>query len=169
LGAGALCRLVADYPDRFERVVFFLPAALEVPRPVVAKPRLSTLLAAVQANDPAAIAEAVAVEIPPAARNSPAAWAYLRERVEDLQRYGLSDALLSLPDQAPVIDRDQLRAVRVPALVLGCLGDDLHPAAVAEQLAAVLPQARLHLFDKPAVLWTNRAELRDQVAGFLNA
>jgi 3-oxoadipate enol-lactonase len=32
LGAAALCRLLADSPDRFERLVFFLPAVLDEPR-----------------------------------------------------------------------------------------------------------------------------------------
>ena len=40
LGAGALCRLLADRPDRFERLVFFLPAVLDEPRPEVSQRQL---------------------------------------------------------------------------------------------------------------------------------
>src|SRR4029453_3682141 len=47
MGAGALCRLLADTPDRFERVVLYLPAPLDGVRPPVAVARLSRLLAAV--------------------------------------------------------------------------------------------------------------------------
>jgi 3-oxoadipate enol-lactonase len=58
--------------------------------------------------------------------------------------------------------------VTAPALVIGCQGDDQHPVAVAEALAAALPRATLHVYDKPSVLWTNRSDLRDRISGFLN-
>ncbi|MFD0818937.1 alpha/beta hydrolase, partial [Micromonospora zhanjiangensis] len=38
----------------------------------------------------------------------------------------------------------------------------------AEQFAAALPHATLHVYDRPAVLWTNRADLRDRISEFLN-
>ncbi len=168
LGAGALCRLLADNPGRFEKVVFFLPAVLDQPRPEAARQRLSDLLEAVESGDPAAVAEAVAQEAPPQVRNTPAAWAYLRQRVEQLMRDGLAEGLSELPDQVAVPDRAALAEVTVPALVLGCQGDDLHPAEVAEELAAVLPQATLHVYDRPGVLWTERDDLRERIGGFLN-
>lgn len=55
-----------------------------------------------------------------------------------------------------------------PALVIANAGDDLHPVEVAERLAAALPQATLHVYDRPGVLWSERADLRDRIAGFLN-
>jgi pimeloyl-ACP methyl ester carboxylesterase len=168
LGAGALCRLLADNPGRFERVVFFLPAVLDAARPAAAKRRLSGLLDAVESGDPAEVADVVSQEVPAPLRNSPAAWAYLRRRVEQLMRDGLGEGLATLPDEVAVADRAALAEVTVPALVLGCRGDDLHPVEVAEQLAAVLPQATLHVYDRPGVLWTDRADLRDRIAGFLN-
>jgi hypothetical protein len=61
-----------------------------------------------------------------------------------------------------------LKTVKAPALVIGCRGEAAHPPAVAEQLAAVLPNASLHIYDQPAVLWTNRADLRTRIAEFLN-
>jgi len=45
----------------------------------------------------------------------------------------------------------------------------VHPVSVAERLAGVFPQATLHVYDRPAVLWTNRQELRERISGFLNA
>ena len=53
LGAGALCRLLADDPDRFERVVLFLPAVLDTPRPAPARERLDALLDAIEDGDAA--------------------------------------------------------------------------------------------------------------------
>jgi 3-oxoadipate enol-lactonase len=168
LGAGALCRLLAESPGRFERVVFFLPAVLDSPRPPAARERLTALLDAVESGDASAVAEAVSAETPAAVRNTPAGWAYLRQRIDQLMRDGLAPALAGLADQVAVDDRSDLAAVTARALVIGCVGDDLHPPAVAEELAAALPRAELHVYDRPGVLWTDRVDLRDRISAFLN-
>lgn len=168
LGAGALARLLTESPARFERVVFFLPAALDQPRPDVAGQRLTALLEAVEEGDASAMAEAVELEMPSAVRNTPAGWSYLRQRLDQLMRDGLGAGLASLPEHAPLADRAALAAVDVPALVIANAGDELHPVEVAEELAAALPQATLHVYDKPGVLWTDRADLRERLTTFLN-
>ncbi len=169
LGAGALCRSLADDPRRFDRVVFFLPAVLDTPRAPAARERLTALLEALAEGDAAQIAAVLSQEIPPSLRNNPAAWSFLRQRMEQLMTDGLAPGLATLPDQVAVADRAVLGSVTARALVIGCHGDDLHPAVVAEQLASALPNATLHLYDKPAPLWTHRADLRDRIATFLNA
>ncbi|MFK3984974.1 alpha/beta fold hydrolase [Micromonospora sp. NPDC050397] len=168
LGAGALTRLLLESPERFDRAVFFLPAVLDEPRPAAARDRLTALLDAVESGDAGTVAEAVAAELPSAVRNTPAGWAYLRQRIDQLMRDGLAAGLASLPDQVPVRDRSALGTVTARCLVIGCVGDELHPLAVAEQLAAALPDATLHVYDRPGVLWTHRADLRERVSGFLN-
>jgi hypothetical protein len=40
---------------------------------------------------------------------------------------------------------------------------------VAEEIAEVLPKSSLHIYDRPGVIWTQRVDLRDRIAGFLNA
>ncbi|MGI5145903.1 alpha/beta fold hydrolase [Plantactinospora sp. CA-294935] len=168
LGAGALCRLLWESPARFARAVFVLPAVLDEPRPEVARRRLTELLTAVRSGDAAEVAEAVAYEVPPAIRNTPAGWAYLRQRVDQLTRDGLASGLADLAGQVAVRQRSALAAVTARTLVIGCAGDDLHPVAVAEQLAEALPGAALHVYDKPGLLWTHRADLRERISGFLN-
>lgn len=168
LGAGALCRLLAETPDRFARVVFFLPAVLDCPRPDAAKARLTELLDAINSGDVAAVANAVVDEIPPSLRNGSSGWAYVRQRINNLMNTGLSTGLLTLPEQICVPSVDLLRDVSAEALVIGCLGDDLHPSSVATQLADVLPQARLHIYSRPSVLWHERLDLRERVSTFLN-
>lgn len=168
LGAGALCRLLTESPVRFERVVFFLPAVLDEPRTTAARDRLAALVDAVQSGDVSAVADAVSAETPPAVRNTPAGWAYLRQRIDQLMRDGLAPELAGLADQAAVADRAALSAVTARALVIGSTGDDLHPATVAERLAAALPDAELHIYDRPGILWTERADLRDRISTFLN-
>lgn len=167
LGAGALCHLAATEPNRFERLVFFLPAVLDTPRPAASRQRLRQLVTAAGVSDDA-LAAALAAEIPVEMRDTAAARAYLTGRVAALRRDGLASSLAALADDVAVRSRDVLRAVAAPALVLACRGDAHHPVEVAEQLADVLPAARLHVFDGPDVLWTRRAELRDRIATFLN-
>jgi 3-oxoadipate enol-lactonase len=168
LGAGALCHLLTQSPERFERVVFFLPAVLDEPRTATARDRLTALLDAVQSGDMSAVADAVSAETPPAVRNTPAGWAYLRQRIDQLMRDGLAPELAGLVDQVAVANPAALAAVTARALVIGSTGDDLHPAPVAERLAAALPQAELHVYDRPGILWTERADLRDRISRFLN-
>ncbi|HEX6872144.1 MAG TPA: alpha/beta hydrolase, partial [Micromonosporaceae bacterium] len=84
-------------------------------------------------------------------------------------REGLSAGLAELPERTSVPDRTALASVKAPALVIGCRGDVAHPPAIAEQLADVLPNASLHIYDQPAVLWTNRTDLRNRISEFLNA
>ncbi|MEH0842659.1 alpha/beta hydrolase [Micromonospora sp. CPCC 205711] len=168
LGAGALCRLLVESPDRFDKLVFFLPAVLDRPRGPVARERLTDLLDAVGDGDASAVADVVSLEVPPAVRNTPAGWAYLRQRLDQLLRDGLAPGLADLPEQAPLRDVAALATVTAPALVIGCAGDDLHPAHVAEELAAALPQATLHVYDRPGVLWSERADLRERISSFLN-
>jgi 3-oxoadipate enol-lactonase len=169
LGAGALGRTLADDPRRFDRVVFYLPAALDKPRGKAVRERLMSLLAAIETGDAGEVASVLAQEIPANLRNTPTGWAYLRQRVEQLMNDGLAPGLASLPDEIPVEDRTALEDVTADALVIGCRGDELHPASVAEELADVLPKSSIHIYDRPGVLWTQRGDLRDRIAGFLNA
>jgi 3-oxoadipate enol-lactonase len=168
IGAAAMCRLLASSPYRFERVVLYLPAPLDGIRPASARVRFEGLLAATELGQAAAVAEAVESELPPSARNTPAGWSYLRHRVDQLLDDGLAPQLDTLWGAPAVADESVLGTFRGAALVIGCLGDDAHPAAVAERLAGLLPGARLHVYDRPAPLWNNRRDLRDRISAFLN-
>jgi pimeloyl-ACP methyl ester carboxylesterase len=169
LGAGALCKLLASSPDRFERVVLYLPAPLDGVRPPAVRDRFTRLLAAVASGEAAAVADVVTAELPGAVRNTPAGWSHLRQRVEQLLRDGLADDLETLWDSPALPDPEVLRAFSGRALVIGCLGDEAHPAGVAQRLADVMPGAELYVYDRPGLLWSRRQDLRDRISGFLNA
>ena len=168
LGAGALARLLIDSPQRFDRVVFFLPAAFDAGRPSAARQRIAELVTAVNEGDVSGVAEIVAAETPVQVRNTPAAWGYLRTRIDQLLRDGLATELVDLAEAAPVPDPAALQSVTARALVIGCVGDDLHPVEAAERLAAAVPGAILHIYDRPGVLWNYRTDLRQRVSEFLN-
>ena len=168
LGAAALTRLLVDRPDRFTRVVFFLPAVLDVDAGRASGTRLAALLDAVASGDPERVAAAVALEVPGPLRDTAPVRRYLRQRAGELLRHGLAPQLATLAGQVPVPDVAVLARVTVPALVIGATGDDLHPAAVAERLAAALPNATLHVYDQPGVLWHSRTDLRERISSFMS-
>ncbi|GAA0231057.1 alpha/beta hydrolase [Cryptosporangium japonicum] len=167
LGAGALTRLIADDPERFERLVLFLPAVLDRPRPVEARGRFVALADALDADDEDRLASVVALEVPDDLAGTAAARTYVRQRTIALGAPGLAAALRRLPGLTAVPSAGALRAVRAPVLVIGAVGDPLHPATVAEELADALPDATLHVYSEPGPLWNQRADLRRRISEFL--
>jgi pimeloyl-ACP methyl ester carboxylesterase len=167
LGTGALCRLLVDSPDRFDRLVFYLPAVLDAGEGPVRR-RLAALLAAARAQDVSIVSDAIYRELPPPVRHTHQAWEFLSSRLDQLLREPLVRGYATLPDQVPVPDLDMLRKIDAPALVIGCVADPMHPASVARRLAAALPHATLHVYEKPGAFWTHRADLRERISSFLN-
>ncbi|SEP82010.1 hypothetical protein SAMN05216188_101589 [Lentzea xinjiangensis] len=139
LGAGALVRLLSLHPGRFRRVALLLPAVLDQPRPPFTLRQLSDLTTG-----------------PPA---------YVAERRAALTR--LEAAAEQLPGQVAVADASSLAAVSIPVLVIGAVGDPLHPEDVAKATAAAFPRGDLWLIGSPAPMITHRAELRRRLAEFL--
>ena len=143
LGAGAICRLLATRPDRFERLVFLLPAGLDRPfrekdrfirtaELLESKPRDEAIDAIL--SDPGRLA--VYERFPAMREMDRAAWDHA-----DLG--ALAAAIREVIEDYPVQDRELLRAVRAPALVISREGDATHPARVARSIAEVMPNAEL--------------------------
>ncbi|WP_034591231.1 alpha/beta fold hydrolase [Hamadaea tsunoensis] len=168
LGAGALCRLLVESPNRFERLVFVLPAVLDHRGTPASRDRITTLLEALASGDIGQLANQLVAEVPKTFRNAAPGWAYVRQRLDSLLRDGLAPGVAAFAEQTAVANAAVLSSVTAPALVIGCLGDELHPVSVAEELAAVLPGAELQIYQRPALLWTERADLRERITSFLN-
>ena len=165
MGSGALLAVLAGQPERFERVVSFLPAALDRPRRDEAVRRMAALADALERGDRPAVEAFVAAELPPDVDGA----SYVRSRARFLvESPGIAVAVRSLPDVTPVDDRSVLGAVSAEVLVLAQEGDPLHPAQVARDLAAALPDARLTVFAQPGVVFRERPRLRSLIAAFLN-
>jgi 3-oxoadipate enol-lactonase len=168
MGAGAVCRLLVDSPDRFDRVVLYLPAVCDEVDGHLRR-RLATLLAAARVKDAGVVSDAIYHELPPPARHSHQAWQYLNNRLEQFLQEPLARGYAALPGQVPVPDPGALGKVRAPVLVIGAVADPMHPASVARRLAAALPRATLHLYGKPGGYWCDRTDLRERISSFLNA
>ncbi|MCR3746628.1 alpha/beta fold hydrolase [Lentzea californiensis] len=139
LGAGALVRLLSVEPGRFARVALLLPAVLDQRRESFTLQQLSDLTAG-----------------PPV---------YVAERRAALAR--LEAAAGQLPGQVAVPDASVLAAVSAPVLVIGAVGDPLHPEDVAKATAAAFPAGELWLIDSPSPMITHRTEIRHRLVSFL--
>ncbi len=166
LGSHALMNLVARTPERFERLVFVLPAAIDRPSP---SSHGSEMADRVEQRDIEGLARMLVEWQPPAVRDLPAVRLWARRHADELAGTPVATALRELPHQVPLPGgAEALREVRAPALVLAQSGDPIHPVSAAEQLADLLPAARLEVLPPGGVLWRDRARLRELVAGFLS-
>lgn len=162
LGAGALTRIAAERPDRFQRLVLLLPAALDRAREPAAARAYERLAAAVAADDGGAtLREVLAADIPPGVEVGD----HLDQRAHALSR--LPEALRDLPEQVPVTDAGALSEVTAEVLVIGATEDPMHPASVAKSTAAAFRDARLELLESQAPMLTHRRVLRALLADFL--
>lgn len=160
LGANALLRLLSRQPDRFERVVLVLPAALD--RPAVR--RTPPLEAALAARDREAVEAVVRAELPAALTG---AEAYVRARTAFLLASDLGPLLRVLPHDVPVPDPAVLRAVTARVLVLAQERDPLHPADVAREVAAALPRADLVVLPEAGGLLRHREAMLGPIRAHL--
>ncbi|MFL6116645.1 MAG: alpha/beta fold hydrolase [Catenulispora sp.] len=174
LGAATLLRLLTRFPDRFERVVLYLPAVADVPRTAEAVAPHQELAECLADGDVEGVAAALLRTQPTAVRTGLVArnWAARRaeELVAELETHG-GDPKRWLPLATAVplraADLPRLRQVTAPVLVIGQEGDPAHPTDTARRVAAALPTADLAIFDERGALWGHRAELRDLIGGFL--
>jgi pimeloyl-ACP methyl ester carboxylesterase len=90
------------------------------------------------------------------------------ERVAGVVPAAVTGLLHALATTSPVPDRAVLAHVTAPVLVVGQEGDPTHPARIAREVAAALPNATLHVFDEPGGLATHRAAVRAAVSAFLD-
>lgn len=165
MGSHALLSLLAATPDRFERVVLVLPAALDGPSPSEHGGQMAEL---VERRDIEGLARMLVAWQPAAVRDRPAVRLWARRHAADLAGTPVATALREVPEQVPLPGGvEPLRRVSAPALVIAQTGDPIHPVAVAERLADLLPQARLVVLEPGGVLWQGRQRLRELVSGFL--
>ena len=157
LGSGALTRIVAERPDRFDAVALLLPAALDGPRTaetVGVFHDLADAVAAAATDGGARLHQLLRAGVPEDADLG----AHLQQRAAALQR--LEEALRALPFRYPIDDAAALAAVRASVLVIGARQDPLHPISTARATAAAFPGSRLEVLPSAAPMLTHRQQLR---------
>lgn len=161
LGAGALLRTLIATPDRFERIAFVMPAALDQPSSDGAILRLRELGAAIESADSELLIEVLLKDVPVDMRELRVTRILLARRAAEL-------AAMTPPAPArvdvPVRDLRCLADIKVPALVLAQEDDRLHSTEIAAQLAGALPNSSLRVLPPGGVFWTHHDETRDALA-----
>ncbi len=164
LGCGALLRVLRDEPERFERLAFVLPAALDSARADGATLRLHSLGDAIDRGDVAAVTALLLAEVPAELRSRRGVPLLLGRRAQDLVR---RPAPLPRGVDRPLVDRAVLARVAARCLVVGQADDPLHPATLATELAAALPLADLLQLPAGGVFWTAAASAQAALAHHL--
>ena len=168
MGAGALCSLLAATPQRFERLVFVMPAVLDRPRTDDALDRVVEMAQCVDSGDVESLTALLLKGESVLVRAQPAVHLWCRHQAAAMVGTPVSRALRALPTAVPLTDRGVLAAVVAPALVIAQEQDPAHPVWVAEQLAASLPDARLEVMAPGGIMWRHRALMRELIGGFLS-
>jgi len=184
MGAGAVCNLVAEEPQRFKAIVLVLPAALDTPR--VSAPPVDRSTDGIPGHDPsldnaaaqrftrlARLVEGADVEEVAAylagfeSQSGDAVMAWCRAQAAQLIAGHAQRALTQLPRQSPLADIEALRAVSCPVLVIAQEGDQVHPVSVARRLGEVLPCSRVEVLPRGGIMWAHRDHVRALVGDFL--
>jgi pimeloyl-ACP methyl ester carboxylesterase len=80
---------------------------------------------------------------------------------------GLARAIHGVVEDFPIPDRQLLRRVAIPTLVITLGGDDIHPAALGEILVDLLPNAELLAFASQRALFDDLPNLLARVSAFI--
>jgi 3-oxoadipate enol-lactonase len=167
LGAGAIGNLVCRVPDRFERMVWLLPAGLDGPFSLAGRyhelagdleGKSSEEALDAMLNDPARVAEYL--ETP---------WRIEVDRVlwQHDDPDGLARAIHGVVEDWPIPDREMLRAVRIPTLIVCIEGDDIHLAEIGRIVAGLLPNAELIVYESQDELFAQVPALVARVSSFI--
>jgi pimeloyl-ACP methyl ester carboxylesterase len=167
MGQGAITHLLAADPHRFERLVFVLPACFDVPMlDHRGFDRVAELLESLPKDE---AIEAILEEGGRTAAYERAPW--LRDLDvllwQDMNPVGVARAIREIVRDVALEDREVLRKVTAPTLLICREGDALHPAALGHALADLMPNAELIMLPGERELYEAIPELVGRVSAFL--
>jgi pimeloyl-ACP methyl ester carboxylesterase len=167
LGAGAIGNLVCRVPDRFRRMVWLLPAGLDMPFPLA--DRYHALAGSLEGRTSQEVLQAVLDDPTRVARYLETPWRLEVDRVlwQHDDPDGLARAINGVVEDRPIPDRGMLRGVGIPTLIVCIEGDEIHPAELGRILADLLPDAELIVFRSQQHLFEKVPELVARVSSFI--
>ena len=169
MGSSATLNLLADDPDRFARLLFFIPSRIDK-NTEVAKDRYPALANMLETMPLEEVADAIvnAPESQPLINMRPQWKELMRARVLRMNGTGIPRALRAFADGLPPCpDATVLKRVHAPALILAHEDDPIHPSAVARQLADLLPNAEVRIWPAPLAMLDDFAAFTKTIAAFL--
>jgi 3-oxoadipate enol-lactonase len=167
LGAGAICSLLEQNPDRFERMVFLLPAALDLD--FAFKERFLRTAEMLEGKPREEAIEAILSDPERVVSYLQAPWrrAFDETMWRGANTAGIARAIREVVEDHPVSDREQLRKVSAPVLLLCLEGDEIHPAELGRILVDLMPNADLLVYDNDAAMIEAIPFLVQKVSAFL--
>ena len=152
LGAGAIANLLTREPDRFERLVFLLPASLD--GPFAHKERFLHAAGLLEGRTPQEAIEEILADPERAKRYFQAPWLrdFDRTMWEHGHPEGVARAIREVMEDYPVTDRELLRRVETPVLLMCLENDPVHPLELGRILHELLPNSELLAFANEAAL-----------------
>lgn len=167
LGAGAIAHLLSHDPERFERTVWLMPAGLDLPFSF--KERYEEMAANLEGRTREEVIEAIVSDPARAAEYLAAPWKREIDRVmwDHDRPEGVARAIRGAIEDWPVEDRELLRKVSAPVLLICVGGDDIHPVELGRILAELLPNSELIVYEDAAELLAGLPALVQEVAAFL--
>ena len=169
LGQGAITRLLAARPDRFERLVFVLPAALDVPLSDGALADFDRTAGFLESLPQDEAVERIMEDSRRSGDDAERPW--LRDIAmllwQDLQPIGVARSIREVTRDVAIRDRELLRAVAAPTLVIAREGDAIHPAELGRVLVDLMPNAELIMLGSEDELFGAIPMLVERVAAFL--
>jgi len=166
LGAGAICHLLGKDPARFERIVLLLPAALDVVVGGEGFLRTASILESMPLDE---AIDTLLSEPGRAAKYAEAPWLRALDLLmwKDLNAAGVAKALRGIVGDVAIRDRELLRKVDAPVLIIGREGDPIHPAEVSRVLVDLFPNSEMILLPGEEELVASIPMLVDRVGSFL--
>jgi 3-oxoadipate enol-lactonase len=167
LGAGVIGHLLVADPTRFDRAVWLLPAGLDGEFAFIERyDRMADGFA-----DAQAALDAVDAEPDRVRRMLRAPW------MEGLDSTmwthedpgGLARAIRGIIRDHPIADRELLRRIDIPVLIVCMDGDPVHPVELGRILHELLPNSELLVYGSGDELLQAVPELLPKVVGFLTA
>lgn len=171
MGAGAILSVLADEPDRFERVVLFIPAWIfgDSHPGEQGYMRLAELLESKPLEEVADVLTS-SPEYQPLFGARPHWRDLVRWRTLHMNATGVPRALRAYTKgPPPVRDEEALRRVTAPVLLLAHEGDPIHDVAVARRLAELLPDPTLRVWPQPLAMLDDLTGFARLVGEFLAA
>ena len=167
LGAGAIAHLVSRHPDRFDKLLFLLPAGLD--RPFGYKERMLRTVELVEGKTTEEAIEAILSDPERVANYVRLPWLreFERESLAGLNTTGVPRAIREVIDDWPLHDRADMARVMAPTLLICREGDVIHPAEVGRVLADLMPNAELLMFRDGVEMYQNIPLILERVREFM--
>jgi 3-oxoadipate enol-lactonase len=167
LGAGAIGHLMVRQPHRFDKLVLLLPAGLD--RAFQNKDRMLRMAVLIEGKSQEEAIESILADPERVASYLDMPWLrdFDRRLLAGLNPVGVPRAIREVIEDWPIRDREELRSIRAPTLIIAREGDLIHPAEVARILADLMPNAELMMFEDAFQMYTGIPQIVERVRNFI--